>query len=82
VRPGDRAPTSYFQLQREREQRLELDAATDGHDAMRLQSERLRKVPRYPQQPSSSPWSGNWGPNEPPTGENINFVADVSKVER
>jgi hypothetical protein len=63
------------------DQRLALDAGADGHDALRLQAERLRKVPQYPQQPASSPWNDPVGPEEP-LGYSIEAVADVSKVDR
>jgi hypothetical protein len=73
-------PTCYHLMQREAEQQLELDAATDGHDALRLQAERLRNVPRYPSQPATSPWASDPVGTEPPTGEAIDAVKDVSKV--
>jgi hypothetical protein len=73
--------TSYHQLQAERDQQIALDASADGHDAVRLQGQR-RAPPTYPQQPPHSPWSGDPVPPEPPTGELIDAVRDVSKVDR
>jgi hypothetical protein len=72
-------PTTYFELQQERDQELEADALADGHSALML--ERAKgTVPTYPAQPSSSPWSSDPVPTEPPTGELIDAVKDVSKV--
>jgi hypothetical protein len=71
-------PTTYFQMQLEREQQLALDAETDGHDSLRLQAAK-RAVPVYPQQPSNV-WNGVDNAPEPPTGESIDAVKDVSKV--
>jgi hypothetical protein len=73
-------PTTYFQMAREREQQLELDATADGHDAFRLQAK--RSVPTYPHQPASSPWASDPVPAERPTGERINAVPDLTKVQR
>jgi hypothetical protein len=72
--------TSYHQLQAERDQQIALDQAADGHDALRLQAQ--RKVPQYPQQPASSPWSCDGVPPEEPLGYSIDAVEDVSKVPR
>jgi len=74
-------PTCYHLMQREAEQQSELDQTADGHDAIRLQAKR-GTVPVYPEQPATSPWSSDPVPAERPTGERINAVRDVTKVER
>jgi hypothetical protein len=74
-------PTSYFQVQREREQALEMDALTDGHSALMLQSQRLaNRGPEYPRQPNH-PFAID-APTEPPLGRAIDQVADMTKVEQ
>jgi hypothetical protein len=73
-------PTSYFQVQREREQQLEMDALVDGHSALMLQAQRLanQRGPQYPQQPNH-PFAID-APTEPPLGISVDRVPDVSKV--
>jgi hypothetical protein len=70
-------------MQQELEQQLEMDALADGHSALALQAQRLahRGPPQYPMQPPGSPWHRDPVPDEPPLGENIDAVPDVSKVD-
>ena len=76
-------PTSYFQVQREREQQLEMDALVDGHSALALQAQRLAKQggPQYPAQPANSPWAQGDPNPAPPLGYAIDQVADMTKVQ-
>jgi hypothetical protein len=72
-------PTSYFQVQRERGQQLEMDALVDGHSALALQAQRLaNRGPEYPRQPNH-PFAID-APTEPPLGISVDRVPDVSKV--
>ena len=76
-------PTSYHAMQREREAALEMDALTDSHAALMLQSQRLaNRGPQYPQQPVGSPWSCDPVPPEGPLGRAIDQVVDMTKVEQ
>ena len=79
-------------MAKEREQQLELDATTTGHDALRLQAER-GKIPQYPQQPGNV-WNVDASNVTPPLGFSVDrnlpdmetanglprAVADTSKV--
>jgi hypothetical protein len=74
-------PTSYFQVQREREQQLEMDALVDGHSALALQAQRLaNRGPEYPRQPNH-PFAID-APTEPPLGRAIDQVVDMTKVKQ
>jgi hypothetical protein len=64
-------------MAKEREQQLELDATTTGHDAMRLQAER-GKIPQYPQQPGNV-WNVDAG-QESPFPVDISVTKDMTKV--
>jgi hypothetical protein len=71
-------PTSYAQMAKEREQQLELDATTTGHDALRLQAER-GKIPQYPQQPGNV-WNVDAGNTEPAFPTDISALPDMETI--
>jgi hypothetical protein len=56
--------------------------ATTYHQLARLGLDPLapQVSTEIPPQPASSPWSSDPVPTEPPTGESIDAVRDVSKV--
>jgi hypothetical protein len=73
---------TYFEMAKERAAALELDALSDGHAALMLQSQRLaNRCPEYPRQPAGSPWAQGDPNPAPPLGYAIDQVADMTKVE-
>ena len=75
-------PTTYFKLAQGEEQSLALDQTADGHEALRLQAKKLAQKQIYPAQPANSPWEKDPVGTEPPLGQSIDAVPDVSKVDR